>query len=56
MAHGSNCDCGLCILGKKMGIISSDSEGPKNAGGQGTCPTCNHEHKKEDSGCDCGCK
>ena len=26
MKHGSNCDCGMCAIGKKMGMIKKAEE------------------------------
>ena len=46
MKHGSNCDCGICTIGKKMGMI-------KKADKKYKCVSCNTESKNETGEC-CG--
>lgn len=46
MKHGQNCDCMMCGLGKKMGMIPKTKKNDEM-----TCEHCGRAHKA-DSACD----
>ena len=46
MKHGQNCDCMMCTLGKKMGMISN-----KKNDDQVQCKQCGQSHTA-DMACD----
>lgn len=62
MAHGTQCNCMMCTVGKKMGMIATAQHAGHDHDNQahhedqpGTCGSCSHAHKS-DGRCDCGCK
>ena len=58
MGHGKHCNCLVCSMGKKVGMIhkcdDKSCEHPSHKNERG-CGQCGHEHKADGS-CDCGCK
>ncbi len=40
MKHGSKCDCGMCSLGKKVGMIKKGSESEQGEGKKFVCKSC----------------
>lgn len=59
MKHGTYCDCMMCTVGKKLGMIKEDQrdhrEHYNNGVSRNVCENCSHSHKKNGT-CDCGCK
>lgn len=57
MKHGANCNCMMCAVGKKLGMIrdKKHDHGGNNGNNGNKCEHCGHTHKA-DGRCDCGCK
>lgn len=59
MAHGMHCNCMMCTVGKKLGIIKEEKhdyqELNNNGVNRNVCKHCGHSHKS-DGRCACGCK
>lgn len=63
MAHGYNCSCFMCSMGKKIGLVKAPKDegvnmpmpgsdsGSSTEEGHGHKCECGHDHSKEQ--CDC---
>lgn len=45
MKHGTNCDCAICSIGKKIGIIKKSDNNTTN------CESCGAEKNNRDEDC-----